>query len=268
MKKIYSLLIVLFVLVSLQTKAQFACNASFTTQLISGSTVKFIPSPLTLDSPNVQHYWYFNDGSVGSNSVSPIHIFPTGTFTVRHNVVRNNPSPNIGCSDSSFQQITITQGACLISAYFNILPSNSNPLEHYYTDPSPYYISPNDSIRWTFGDGTSGSGTTGYYYATHIFATPGIYNVCFRVIKRNPNGTLSNCISEYCRLDTVVAPPCNLQAYFVNTPDSAAAPATIQFANQTVGYSNTDSITWNFGDGSAVSHAVNPVHIYTAPGLY
>ncbi len=264
MKKFYAILFVLFALVSLQTKAQLVCNASFTTQFLSGSTVKFNPSPLTLDSPNVQHYWYFNDGAgpVANNTVAPIHTFPTGTFSVGHVVYRVNPNGSNYCSDSSNQIITITQGACLLSANYYKYSTASNNLQFYYVNYSTY-ISTNDSIRWTFGDGTSSN----TFNTSHTYANYGIYNVCLRVIKRNANGTLSNCISEICRTDTLSL-PCNLQAYFTNTPDSAAAPATIQFTNLTGGFNNTDSIRWTFGDGTPYTYATNPSHIYTTPGIY
>ncbi len=266
MKKFYAILIAAFAFVSLQTKAQIACDASFTAQFLSGSTVKFNPMPSTLDSVSVHHFWSFGEVGGGyfnySYSVSPINTFPTGTFSVGHRIYRTNPNGGAVCTDSTNQIITITQGACLLSASYVRYIDPSNILQRYYYNQTNN-LSATDSIRWTFGDGTSANS----YNATHTFANPGVYNVCLRVIKRNANGTLSNCVSEICRLDTV-AYQCNIQAYFTSSSDSATAPATIQFNNQTVNYSPTDSITWNFGDGSAVSHAVNPFHIYTTAGTY
>jgi PKD repeat protein len=268
MKKIYSILIVLFALVSLQTKAQLVCTATFTTQFLNGSTVKFNPSPLTLDSPNVQHVWYFNDGGINniSHAVSPTHIFQTGIFQVMHEVSRPNPNGGLNfCTDYSTQQIIVTQGACLLSlTNLSIYANANNALQHYY---SAYYNynQLSDSIRWTFGDGSSSN----LIQPSHTYSNYGVYNVCLRVIKRNIDGTLSNCISEICKLDTV-AFLCNLQAYFATNADSIPqyAPATIQFTNWSAFSNNSDSITWNFGDGTPVSHALNPSHIYTTPGTY
>jgi PKD repeat protein len=266
MKKIYSLLIVLFALVSLQTQAQIPCNASFTTQSINGSTVKF--NPLVTDSPIVQHYWNISQTNGGyynySQLTSPTISFPTGIFGVWHYILRVNPNGTIVCRDSSFQTITIAQGACLFAANFNSSVSYNNPLQFYYLITTNYLTSA-DSIRWTFADGT----TSSEFYPTHTYPNYGLYNVCLRVIKRNPNGTLSNCVSEFCKLDTVAPVACNLQAYFTNTPDSVTiAPATIQFTNQTVGYTPTDSSTWSFGDGTPNSNLVNPNHVYASPGAY
>jgi PKD repeat protein len=265
MKKIYSLLIVLFALVSLQSNAQILCNASFTTQFINGSTVKF--NPLVTDSPIVQHYWNIAETNGGyynySQSVSPTITFPTGVFGVWHYIYRTNPNGVNICRDSAFQTITITQGACIISANFNSNVSNNNPLQFFYYN-NTNNLTITDSVRWTFGDGTSSSA----FNPTHTFANYGIYNVCLRVIKRNSNGTLSNCVSEICHLDTVEY-FCNLQAYFTTTSyDTAAVNTNMQFNNESFGYNVNDSITWNFGDGSAVSHAINPNHIYTTSGIY
>lgn len=265
MKKIYSLLIVLLALVSLQTKAQNICSSGFATQFLNGSTVKF--NPFVTDSPLVLHYW--NIAQLGGNfydfsqSVSPTITFPTGTFIAKHNIYRYNPNGVFICTDSSLQTITIAQGACVFSAYYNGNSNlSTNPEHSYYNFTN--YLSISDSIRWTYGDGTSSYA----YHGLHTFANPGIYNVCLRIIKRNANGTLSNCISEYCRLDTITPPTCNLQAFFTNSTDSIPAPATIQFTNQTVNFNPTDSITWSFGDGTPNSYSVNPFHIYTTPGVY
>jgi PKD repeat protein len=271
MKKFYAFLVVILAFVSLQTNAQQSCDATFTTQFLNGSTVKFNPSALTLDSPNVQHYWYFGDGG-GYNSysyaVSPTHIFPTGTFQVNHYVSRSDSNGFTLCSNYSSQQITITQGACLLSAdFYSYVNSgnNTSSLEYYYSNYSSY-ASPTDSIRWTFGDGTS---SNAYSNVSHTFQSPGIYNVCLRIIKRNANGTLSNCISEKCKLDTVTY-QCFTQAYFSSNADSipTTAPATVNFTNQSYPFNSSDSLTWNFGDGSAVSHAANPNHVYANAGTY
>jgi PKD repeat protein len=267
MKKIYLFLIVLFALASFQTKAQLACTPTFTTQFLNSSTVKFIPSPLTLDSQNVYHTWIFIDGGTGNNYtnlVSPTHIFPTGTFIVKHFVYRNGINGSPYCFDSSFQSITVSQGACLLFAGFSSNTPNplTNPLTKQFII-SANYLGNTDSIRWTFGDGSSSGGM----YPIHTYANYGLYNVCVRVIKRNIDGTLSNCISESCHLDSVYI-PCNLQAYFTTNADSIPQPSTIHFTNQTVGYSSTDSLTWSFGDGTANSHAVNPNHVYASPGAY
>ena len=267
MKKLYSLLVVLFAIVTMQANAQLSCNAAFTTQFLNGSTVKFNSSPLVSDSPNVYHFWSYTEVGGGyfsySYAVSPTNIFPTGVFSIGHRVYRFNPNGGVLCTDSTNQIITVAQGACLISSYIYSYPSQTNPLQrNYYC--SINNSSPTDSIRWTFGDGTSSNAL----YPIHTFANYGIYNVCLRVIKRNANGTLSNCISETCKLDTIAPAPCNLQADFTWYRDSLiTVPNSYHFTNSTVPLSNTDSIRWTFGDGTS-SNQVNPVHAYTTTGTF
>ncbi len=260
MKKIYSLLIVLFALVSLQSKAQNICSPLFTAQYLNSFTVKF--NPQIIDSPLVQHYWVFGDGSTPSILNSPTHQYATGVYVVKHFLIRQNPNNVTICLDSSFQTITIQGGTCnLVASYFSTSTA-SNPLTHQYFNTSANFAS-GDSIRWTFGDGTSSTALN----PIHTFANYGVYNVCLRV-KKATLATIPPCVSEICRLDTVAPPPCNLQAYFTHSADSIPAPATIQFTNATINFNNTDSIRWSFGDGTPFLYAINPTHVYTTPGIY
>ncbi|TFH10031.1 MAG: DUF11 domain-containing protein, partial [Candidatus Atribacteria bacterium] len=57
---------------------------------------------------------------------------------------------------------------------------------------------------------------------------------------------------------------------FVGTPTSGCAPLTVQFTDLTTGgYSLEPYVySWNFGDGTAISSAKNPIHIYSNPGTY
>jgi PKD repeat protein len=260
MKKIYSFLIIMLALVSLQTKAQNICSPLFTTQYLNSFTVKF--NPQIIDSPLVQHYWIFGDGSTPSILNSPTHQYTTGVYIVKHFLIRQNPNNVTVCMDSSSQTITIQGGTCNLVASFFSTATASSPLTRQYFNTSANFAS-GDSIRWTFGDGTSSTALN----PIHTFANYGVYNVCLRV-KKVTLATIPPCISEICRLDTVAPPPCNLQAYFTHSADSIPAPATIQFTNATINFNNTDSIRWNFGDGTPFSYAINPTHVYTTPGIY
>jgi PKD repeat protein len=270
MKKIYSFLLILFALVASQSNAQYLCTPTFTVQYINGNTIKC--NPVLIDTPAVQHYWTFGDGTSGSSAsaaVFPTHVYANaGVYTVCHYVIRQNPNNVTVCMDSICMPITIQQAnTCNISASYTKVVNAVNPLLRFYNNTT-LNLSPLDSVRWNFGDGTSFNYTTN---GSHTFAAPGIYNVCLRV-KRNyinqPGSTLP-CVSEYCRTDTVLpaTTACNIQTYFTSSIDSGSAPATVQFTNQTSGLNSTDTIRWAFGDGT-MSTALNPSHIYTSPGIY
>jgi PKD repeat protein len=262
MKKIYSLLIVVLALVSLQTKAQLVCTPGFAVQYLSGSAIKC--NPVLIDTPAVQHYWSFGDGSTNSAAVSPTHTYATnGTFMVCHYVIRHNPNNVTVCLDSTCMPVIVQQATCNLVASYYSATTASSPLTHQYFNTSTNFA-PGDSIRWTFGDGTTSTDIN----PVHTYSNYGVYNVCLRVKKPQTSPSTVPCVSEICRLDTI-AYQCNLQAYFTNTPDSATAPATIQFTNlTTTGNSGIANIyTWNFGDGTS-SNLMNPTHVYTSPGTY
>ncbi len=121
---------------------------------------------------------------------------------------------------------------------------------------------------WSFGDGSTVSSAT----ATHTYAAAGSYNVKHYIIKHNPNGV------EICR-DSVTkviliqqTTACNLQAYFTWSVSSTNWN-TINFQNQSLPNDPTDSIRWNFGDGTAaasglVGNLSSPTHVYPNAGTY
>ena len=55
-------------------------------------------------------------------------------------------------------------------------------------------------------------------------------------------------------------------ADFRADPLSGWAPLTVSFTDQSSGL--VDFRTWDFGDGTPVSHERHPVHIYSTPGIY
>jgi PKD repeat protein len=265
MKKFYAFLVVILAFVSLQTNAQSTtpCDPAFTYQFLTSATVKFAALPVPLaDTPFIQHYWTFGDATTASSLASPTHTYTsTGVYPVKHYKIRRNANNVTLCIDSSTQFITIQQVACnLVANFFSgHTTANYNPLTKEFFNLSTG-LAPGDSIRWTFGDGTSSTDLN----PVHTYTNYGVYNVCLRIKKPATAGVVP-CVSEICRLDTI---QCELQAYFSTNTDSAVAPTTIQFTNQSLGFVSTDSISWIFGDGTPNSNLINPTHIYTNPGVY
>jgi PKD repeat protein len=52
---------------------------------------------------------------------------------------------------------------------------------------------------------------------------------------------------------------------FSGTPLAGAPPLAVQFSDASI---DATSYTWNFGDGTALSHAKNPLHTYTSAGKF
>ena len=219
---------------------------------------------LTTDS----FLWNFGDGT-SSTVFSPAHFYSIpGIYTICLTVTRQSTVAGTPpCVRQYCKILTVLPQptpVCNLFANFNFVPNTTSLFTHSYVNTS-INAAPTDSIRWSFGDGT----TSNVYSPTHTYANTGYYNVCLRIIKRNAAGTLqTNCISELCRWDSIIAPNlCNFQAYFYDTLSSNVAPAIAYFTNQSIGILPTDIVTWTFGDGSTGTGA-NPVHTYSNAGTY
>lgn len=258
MKKIITLLLLFITAISFRSTAQnTTCNADFNFQFLNSNTVKFTPV-MPGDAINTSHYWIFGDGSSVSE-IAPVHIYATnGTFTVKHYIIKHNPNGVELCRDSAIKQIVIPQ-ACNLVAYFSWQADASNYLKILFTNLSTP-LEPTDSIKWTFGDGTTSLDVN----PTHTYANAGTYTVCLRVKKNNTAGT-ALCIKEICKT-VIVSQPCNLVAYF-SWSNTTTHPLTIAFQNLSTPLSPTDSVKWTFGDGTS-SLDVNPIHIYQQAGAY
>ena len=265
MKKLLTVLVLFLTLLFFKGYAQpfpTVCNPTFSFQFLSGSTVKFNPA-ITTDSPFVQHYWRFGDGTPASNNISPVHVYAVGVYNVTHIIARYNPNGVGLCVDSLVKQVTIGQTVCtLVAAFTSTSPA---PLQVVFNNSSAGF-SPGDSIRWNFGDGSVSYNAN----PTHQYANAGTYTVCLRVKKASTTASTTNCVSEVCHTITVTAPPatCNLAADFTWVHNSTAISLyTFQFTNTSTGAAVTDSVKWTFGDGTS-SNQNNPVHIYPAAGAY
>ena len=201
--------------------------------------------------------WTFGDGSTSSD-VNPVHTYNVGgTYVVCLRVQKQTPSGAAPCVREICKTIVVTQ-PCNMVADFNWAVTQTNPLHiefHNLTTP----VAVNDSIRWTFGDGTSSSGAN----PVHIYNVAGTYTVCLRVIRYN--GSNTPCVKEICKTIVVTA-PCNMVPDFAWTV-TQTNPLRIEFHNTSANTLASDSIRWTFGDGSSSSD-INPVHIYAAAGTY
>lgn len=261
MKKLAALFLIFSFFLSSSSKAQnTACNAEFNIVYQNANTIQF--TPVMTGTPNSLHYWIFGDGAF-DNTVSPLHTYLSpGVYTAKHIFIRFGTNGVEECRDSAFRVIQIgSPTSCNLVANFTITPV-AGTINAFHFENTSAPLSNTDSIRWTFGDGTSSNDIS----PNHTYTASGAYNVCLRVQKREPNGTLTNCVSEICHSITVQVPvPCNLLANFTITATSAAN--TFYFQNTTTGLAATDSIRWTFGDGTS-SNTVNPVHTYPNAGTY
>jgi PKD repeat protein len=274
MKRIITLLLLMFTVLSFSTKAQTGtvCNADFSFSYVNANTVKFTPVVIG-DSFNTQHYWKFGNGNV-ANIPLPTQVYvAAGTYTVTHIVIRTNANGVAVCADSAIKQIIIQSAPCNLQAYYTSYADSSNYLKIHFQNASTV-VSPTDSVRWNFGDGTIINGLMsdpGVANPVHLYANAGAYNVCLRV-KRNMSTSTTPCVGEICKT-VVVTLPCNIIAGFTAQPD-AAHPLRIKFTNNSSNILASDSIRWTFGDGTTVNglmgdpNTASPTHDYAQGGAY
>jgi PKD repeat protein len=202
--------------------------------------------------------WTFGDGST-SSAVNPVHIYNVpGTYTVCLRVQKLTPPGSAPCVREICKTIVVNS-PCNIVPNFTWAATPTNPLRIEFNNTSTNTAA-TDSIKWTFGDGTSSN----QYNPVHIYTAPGTYTVCLKIIRYYAN-TTTPCIREICKT-VVVQAPCNMVPNFTWTV-TATNPLRIEFHNTSTNTLPTDSMRWTFGDGTTSSD-VNPIHTYTAPGTY
>ena len=216
--------------------------------------------------------WNFGDGSPVINGLvgnlsAPAHVYPNaGTYNVCIRIKKNNSAGIAPCVSEICKTIVVTQ-TCNLVAYFSSQPDPSHPLRIKFTNLSTPVIAA-DSVRWTFGDGSSVIGLQGdpnVANPTHNYTQGGTYTVCIRV-KKNGNaiGT-TPCIKEFCKT-VVVETPCNIQVNFSMHRDSTN-PRKVHFTNLTIVPTANAIAKWSFGDGTYAG-TWNAVHEYAQPGSY
>jgi gliding motility-associated-like protein len=155
------------------------------------------------------------------------------------------PYNNFGCTDTLPVKITGR-----FNADFGVSDTTGTCAPHSFTFYNNHI--PSTTTTWDFGDGTFGTGDT----VTHIYTIPGNYIVKLHSVL--PSG----CIGDGLRLVTVLQPTGSFsfdQAFYCNT-QTAQFDAVV---------SGTDSLFWNFGDGTSLKTLQTTVfHKYTVAGIY
>ena len=149
---------------------------------------------------------------------------------------------------------------------FSSQPNPANSLQFTFTNLSTP-LNASDSVRWTFGDGTSINGLQSdpnIANPTHTYTSAGTYTVCLTV-KKNNTLTATGCVRYKCET-IVVTQPCNFTVNFSWRLDSANN-RKVYFTNLTASPSANAIAVWNFGDGTSAT-SWNAVHEYAQPGTY
>jgi PKD repeat protein len=199
--------------------------------------------------------WNFGDNTTATGNVISHTYTQAGTYNVCMHVQLNNT-----CGTDSCGTVVIANAPqpCNMIAGFTTAPTSAvNTIA--FTNTSTGFAA-GDSIRWTFGDGSSSFDLN----PTHTYAAPGTYQVCLRVKKNNTPAGTAPCVAELC-YGVVVGNPCNLAPVFTyqSNPNQ---PGLFVFNNTTI-TANAPLATWNFGDSTTGTGNVIS-HIFPGPGTY
>jgi len=220
----------------IEVSAPHACTAGYTVALGTGGLAAF-----TNTSTGSYYYWNFGDGSI-STATNPTHTYLTNdTFHVCLYV--SNVSSSCCYCDTFCHDIIITSIPHCTAYFYDSLMSGYTYYFHNYSYGAEDFL-------WSFGDGTFSHERN----PDHAYAGTGTYNVCLYIRA----DTTSPWCDTFCRTITITG-SCHA-SYTVNIHCN-----TMEFRNASTG---GFTYGWDFGDGSPISHDVNPTHVYSDTGIH
>jgi gliding motility-associated-like protein len=184
--------------------------------------------------------WNFGDGSPLSNAQNPSHTYGTaGLYNVNLTVSTAH------CSTTGTIQVTVN---FLPTPQFNqTATAGCTPLALSFTNTSIGAV----SYTWSFGDGSPQVTTPN---PNHTFVNSTVSNVNYTVMLIAQNA--AGCRDTAFQVITVYP---GASASFTSDAAPGCSPLPANFTNASTGAA---SYSWNFGDATPVSNAVNPSHTF------
>ncbi|MES2515620.1 MAG: PKD domain-containing protein [Bacteroidota bacterium] len=206
-------------------------------------------SPLSVNFPPVlgavTYQWDFGDGSPLDFSPNPTHVFTNTTTVSKTYTVQLIASNAFSCADTTWGYPVVFASPL---ANFAVTPTvGCSPVTTTFTNTSIA----GSTYLWKFGDGNTAATTHANHTYINLSTTADQTYTC-TLVATSANGCKDS-LDKF-----VLVHPKPFANFALDTPRCASK--TITFTNTSQG-SNTDS--WNFGDGSLLSSAVNPAHTYT-----
>ena len=230
----------------------------FSAPACSGTDVQFNDLSVANGSVITSWLWDFGDGNTqlvtapGNPNVTHVYANP-GVYTVTL-IVTNLQ----GCDASASMNVVIVPGP--IADFTFDEGCQSNPVA--FTD----LTATNGGAAivqwfWNFGDPASGvANTSNLQNPVHIFNAPGTYTVTLE------STSASGCISTV-QHDVVITPPPAV-AFIINSSTCVGEPVSFEPDPAIMDLTSIASFEWNFGDGSPVSTAQAPVHVFNVAGSF
>jgi PKD repeat protein len=243
MKKIYLLLVTVFVIGATLVNAQ--CRADFQ-YFTSGLTVQFQDSSFYSTNSFFTQDWSFGDGNI-SNGTAPSHTYAAaGTYTITLSISDSLST----CLDTINKIVTVRTAAptpCNASFAYSVSPNNTASFVSLVTGGTAPF-----SYAWDFGDGNTN--TVGLQNPNHTYTNTGIYVATLTVTGAN-GGTCSYS-------DTITVNTCT-----ANFSYQVGSNGTVSFTNLSSVIQGV-SFSWTFGDSSPTNFMTSPTHTYTVANSY
>lgn len=212
--------------------------------LCLGDTV-FFANTSTSNGGITGYSWDFGDGSALSTLGSPYHLYSSpGSYQVTLRCSTNQ------CVDDTIKTVVISPSPQ--ATFTTNLTNGCSPLLVNFSNSTVGTA----SYTWNFGDGSNSTDTS----PSHTYVSSGSYTVSLIA-------TQGSCV------DTVTFP--NLIS-IATKPTAAFSSTALLCLGDTLFTQNSSTwngsapgtYSWNFGDGSTLSTATNPPHIYQNAGTY
>ena len=181
-------------------------------------------------------------GIVGGWTCSP-GLALTGT-PGNYTLVVQGPGTAYGFGTGAYD------AAVVPSALEGVVPFDVRLLAIGLNSTPPY------TVRWSFGDGSTGSGSN----VTHAFLVPGPTIVSAWINDSHGHSAL--------RSITLNPLPPELIAFIGANVSTGPAPLFVQFNSTVEGGAPPYSMTWNYSDGGPGDTNGTPSHEFAAPGNY
>jgi|GEM_PF-1384557 len=212
--------------------------------------------------------WTFGDGNPAVTTQNPGHIwiYP-GTYPVKevvtscHGCVDSITRYNVTIHGPSVSMTANTNGGCpCLPVTYTVTSVGADTLVvNSSNGGSPSFI------RTPVPRGSAASPTVTTFSFT--YCNTGDIRPIVRAIQRVDS--INECAVPY---DSLLVPiPVDSSIINFSTRVSPCGVDSVCFTNlthYTASYAHDSIITWDFGDGSAISHLSNPCHLYPAPGDY
>ena len=229
-------------------------NAGYNITTSEGKEVNFdgnFTDAGSLDTHTI--LWNFGDGTSASGNLKPTHIYAdNGSYKVTLTVTDNDGG--IGISSLI---VLVENVAPVVFAGQNVTASEGNTVnfDGTFIDPG---ILDTHTILWDFGDGTTASGTL---TPIHVYYDNGTYTVTLTVTDNDGDSG----VGYFTTLIENVAPIVN-----AGENQSVNEGGTVNFNGSFIdpGLNDTQTVLWDFGDGTTATGILTPTHKYANDGIY